>query len=251
MGISIDSHVYYSIKIGDNSIPFITDAVVTMWIITAIILLFIFLATHNIKEIPSGIQKVAETLIDFINDLTRNQIGRHYKAFAPIICTFLLFIALSNLIAVFNIIPSGETLSKLIGYQPIENFEYSLHPPTKNFNVTICLALITITVVIVSEFRYKGFRNWLKGFYTPNPVFGFVKILDYVVRPLSLCLRLFGNVLGGYIAMTLLYSAIPLVLPAFVSMYFDLFDGVLQAYVFIFLTTMYLSEAVEETEEVN
>lgn len=246
--ISIESHIYYSINIGGKSIPFITDAVITMCIITAVIVLFVVLATKKLKKVPTGLQKPAEMLVDFINNLSKEQIGRHFKAFAPMVCTFLLFIAISNLAAIFNVIPSGKVLGKIL--PSLKDFEFSIHPPTKNFNVTVCLALSVMVIVIITEFRYKGPRNWIKGFYKPNPIFGFVKILDYFVRPLSLCLRLFGNVLGGYIAMSLLYTAIPLVLPAFVSMYFDLFDGILQAYVFIFLTTMYLSEASEnEVEE--
>lgn len=249
--VSIGSHVYASLDIGGKAVPFITDAVITMWIITAVIVLLIVLASRDIKKIPMGLQKAAEALIDFVNNLTKDQIGHHYKPFAPVICTFLLFIAMSNMVAIFNIIPSGQALSRIFSSPSLESFEYSLHPPTKNFNVTLCLAVVTIILVTAAEFRYKGVKGWIKSFYTPSPISGFVKILDYAVRPMSLCLRLFGNVLGGYIAMTLLYGAIPLVLPAFVSMYFDLFDGVLQAYVFIFLTTMYLSEAVEEVEEVK
>ncbi|MDR2888217.1 MAG: F0F1 ATP synthase subunit A, partial [Lachnospiraceae bacterium] len=80
-------------------------------------------------------------------------------------------------------------------------------------------------------------------------IFGFVKVLDLVVRPMSLCLRLFGNILGGYIVMTLIYQAFPAIVPAVVGVYFDLFDGGLQAYVFIFLTMLYISEAVEPLEE--
>ncbi len=70
-----------------------------------------------------------------------------------------------------------------------------------------------------------------------------------MVRPMSLCLRLFGNILGGYISMTLLYGALPLVMPAIVGLYFDLFDGGLKAYIFVFLMSLYLTEAVEPATE--
>ena len=71
--------------------------------------------------------------------------------------------------------------------------------------------------------------------------------MDYVVRPLSLALRLFGNIFGGYIVVELLYHACALVAPAIAGVYFDLFDGALQAYVFAFLTMVYLQEATETT----
>jgi len=249
--ISVDSHVYLSINIGGRSVPFITDAVIAMFIVTAVIAGFVVLSTRKLQKIPAGMQKGSEALVDLVNNMTKGQMGHHYKAFAPFICTVLLFLALSNMIAIFNIIPSGEALSHIFRAPRLEHFELALHPPTKNFNVTICMALITMVIVVAAEFKYKGFKGWLKSFYKPTPVSGFIKILDYAVRPMSLCLRLFGNILGGYIAMALLYASIPLILPAFVSMYFDMFDGGLQAYVFIFLTTMYLAESVEEAEEVN
>ena len=70
-------------------------------------------------------------------------------------------------------------------------------------------------------------------------------ILDVFTRPLSLCMRLFGNVLGAFVIMELLKIVCPPVIPAVFSLYFDIFDGLLQAYVFVFLTSLYIKEAVE------
>jgi len=222
-----------------------------MWVITAVIILAVILFSRNLKKIPAGPQRVGEILVDFINDLLKAQMEHHYKYFAPFLCTLILFIGFSNLVGIFNIIPSGEFLAKIFNNPRLEHFELALEPPTRNFNVTLCLALVTIAVVIFAEFKFKKFKGWAEGFYKPNPIFGFVKILDYIVRPMSLCLRLFGNVLGGFVAMSLIYGAIPILLPIVVSAYFDIFDGLLQAYVFVFLSIMYLAEAVELPEEVK
>jgi F-type H+-transporting ATPase subunit a len=75
-------------------------------------------------------------------------------------------------------------------------------------------------------------------------------LLEYIIKPLSLCLRLYGNILGGYIIMTLIENAmpIPLLAPSALSLYFDFFDGAIQAVVFTFLTTLYVSEAVGSHE---
>jgi F-type H+-transporting ATPase subunit a len=72
-------------------------------------------------------------------------------------------------------------------------------------------------------------------------------LLEYIIRPLSLCLRLFGNILGGFVIMLLVEQAlpVPLVIPAILSLYFDFFDGLIQAVVFTFLTTLFVAEAVE------
>jgi F-type H+-transporting ATPase subunit a len=131
----------------------------------------------------------------------------------------------------------------------LESFRLELRPPTKNLNVTLCLALMSILVALRAEFRHQGVRGWLRSFYRPTPVSAFVKLLDYAVRPMSLCLRLFGNMLGGAIVMSLIYVAMPLFAPAAVGVYFDLFDGVMQAYVFVFLTMIYIGEATETADE--
>ena len=72
-----------------------------------------------------------------------------------------------------------------------------------------------------------------------------INILEVFIRPLSLCMRLFGNVLGAFVIMELVELVVPVGVPAILSLYFDLFDGLVQAYVFVFLTSLYIAEAVE------
>ena len=247
----IGSHVYYSLNINGEAVPFITDAVICMFVIVLAVALILFFLTRNLRKVPKGGQNVAEIIVELIGNLAKGQLGHHAKVFTPYLATVLIFLVFSNMIALFNIIPSGKTLSAIFKNPALENFEFGLHPPTRNINVTLCLALISIVIVIISEFRFKGMKGWAKSFYKPTPVSGLIKTLDYVVRPLSLCLRLFGNILGGAIIMTLIYNLSPLVAPAIVGIYFDLFDGGLQAYVFVFLTTIYLAEAVENDVEVD
>lgn len=244
----IDTHVYFSVNIFGKTIPFITDAVVNMWLVMAIIMIATLIITRNLKPVPAGGQKIAETVVDFIGNMAKTQISSNYKPYVPYIGAMLLFITCSNIIAIFNFIPSGSDLAIFFNNPALESFEYEIAPPTKNFNVTLCLALISMVVVISAEFKHHGLKGWLRGFIYPTPVSWFIKILDYVVRPMSLCLRLFGNIVGGYIVMTLLYMSMPAAVPAIIGMYFDIFDGGLQAYVFVFLTMLYLSEAVAAEE---
>ena len=72
-----------------------------------------------------------------------------------------------------------------------------------------------------------------------------INVLEIFIKPLSLCMRLFGNVLGAFVIMKLIESILPVGLPVLFSMYFDLFDGLIQAYVFVFLTGLFIKEAVE------
>lgn len=243
---AINSHVYMYINLFGQHIPFITDAVVITWVIMAVIMVLTLVLTRKMQLVPAGGQKVVETIVEFINNMCKNQIGHHWRTFAPYLGTVMIFLAFSNICAIFSILPSGSALAALFGNPALEHLDLAIHPPTKNFNVTLCLAIMSIVVFIWAEFRFKGVKGWLRSFYKPTPVSGFIKILDFFVRPLSLCLRLFGNIMGGTIVMALIYSALPAILPAFVAMYFDLFDGLLQAYVFVFLTMIYISEAVEE-----
>ena len=72
-----------------------------------------------------------------------------------------------------------------------------------------------------------------------------INILELFIKPLSLCMRLFGNVLGAFVIMELLKLVVPAVVPVVFSLYFDIFDGLIQAYVFVFLTGLFMKEAME------
>ena len=72
-----------------------------------------------------------------------------------------------------------------------------------------------------------------------------INILELVTRPLSLCMRLFGNVLGAFVIMELIKMVVPVIIPSIFSLYFDFFDGFIQAYVFVFLTSLFIAEATE------
>ena len=85
----------------------------------------------------------------------------------------------------------------------------------------------------------------LHKFVEPIPLLLPINIMEVVIRPLSLCMRLFGNVLGAFIIMELVKIVIPAVLPMALSMYFDVFDGIIQAIVFVFLTALFTKETIE------
>ncbi len=229
---AMESHTAFEIKLIGLTIP-VSDLVVTMWIIMAVMIILAIFLTRKLSLVPNKKQNIAEIIVEFVNNLVKDAIGpHHWKAFAPYIGTVMLFLALANTVSIFNIIPGGE-----------EGFK--LRPPTRNINVTICLAIMSICVVIYAGIRFKGPGGWLKSFVKPTPVMLPFNILDYLIKPTSLALRLFGNILGAFIVMELIYMALPIFAPAVISMYFDLFDGILQAYVFVFLTSIYISEAVE------
>jgi F-type H+-transporting ATPase subunit a len=160
-------------------------------------------------------------------NLCKESIGSHGAGFVPFTGTLLLYIGLSNIITVINFIPGLH-----------------IYPPTKDINVTGALAALSILTVFYASFKYKGFKGWVKSFADPIPLMAPFKLLEYGTKPLSLCLRLFGNIVAAFLIMELLLAFVPFISAPF-SIYFDLFDGILQAFIFVYLTTIYIGEAVE------
>ncbi len=215
------------------SIPFtnisfnivITEVIVTSWVIMALLILWAYLATRKMKAVPTGLQNSAEIVVETVNNFVKNLMGEHhYRTYAPYIGTLGLYLVFSN------------TLGAL----------FFTKPPTRTFAIPVALAIMTIVLVIASSIRYRGFKGWVKSLFEPIPIMFPFNLLEYIIKPLSLCMRLFGNILGAYILMEMLIH-IP-VAPSIASLYFDLFDGGLQAFVFVLLTTLYVSEAIGEEE---
>ena len=122
---------------------------------------------------------------------------------------------------------------------------FGFKPPTKDMNVTVTLAVMSIILVEIAGVRKKGVKKWLKSFAEPVPIVTPINILELFIRPLSLCMRLFGNILGAVVVMALIKYLLPVLVPLPFSFYFDIFDGIIQAYVFVFLTSLYIKEAIE------
>lgn len=224
---SLKPNEIFSFHIFGLRIP-VTDTIITTWIVMVMLIIAALILTRKLKLIPEGRQNLAEMFVEFINNTTKDIIGKHWRHFTPYIGTLFLFLVFSNAVSIFNIIPN-----------------YSIRPPTRDLNVTLSLALMSVIVVAYAGIRFKKFSGWLRSYIEPMPLVLPMKILENFIRMLSLSFRLFGNVLGAFIIMEIIYILMPIALPAGMSIYFDLFDGILQAFIFIFLTTIYISEAVE------
>ncbi|MDR1466449.1 MAG: F0F1 ATP synthase subunit A, partial [Treponema sp.] len=153
--------------------------------------------------------------------------------FAPYVGTLFLFLLSANIIGVLSPIEA-------FGFKPL----FTVKPPTRDINVTASLALVTILLVLICNIKAKGFLGWLKHFLHPIGFMLPFNIMEYGVRLLSLSLRLFGNILGGFILMHLIEMLMPVAVPMVFSLYFDFFDGFIQAAIFTFLSVLYISEAL-------
>ena len=201
----------------------ISESVVVTWIIMAVLVIVSIFLTRGLKiENPGKVQLVLESAIGWAQDFFEEIIGKQNRRYIPYLITVLLFLGVSNTIA-------------LLGFKP----------PTKDLNVTAALAIMSMCLIEFSGIRKNGLKHWVKHFASPVPVVAPIMVLEVVIRPLSLCMRLFGNMLAGFVVMELLKTLVPLLIPIPVSFYFDIFDGLLQAYVFVFLTALFMNEEME------
>jgi F-type H+-transporting ATPase subunit a len=239
---ALEIKTIFTLKFAGFNIP-ITETVVISWLVMFILIVASLLLTRRLKEIPSGgPQVILETAVEFLNNFSKDQFGFYSNYLCPYIGSLFLFIFLANIIGIISPLEV-----QAFGYNFIPPFV--IRPPTRDINVTAALAFISILLVLICGFSARGFGGWCKRLLHPMPIMLPFNILEYATRLLSLSLRLFGNILGGFVIMSLIEKILPFVLPMIVSLYFDFFDGFIQAMIFVFLTSLYISEAVKLKEE--
>lgn len=214
----------------------VTETVTVTWFIMAILAVFSYFATRNFDKVPKKFQNVVELLVESIYNLTAQTMGEDKIRFAPYMGTIIIFIAISN-------------LSGLLG----------LRPPTADVNTTLALAIMTFVMVHYNSVKSNGLGTYLKGYLEPLPALLPLNIIGELANPISLSFRLFGNIVGGLIIMNLLYGAlaslsgslglsIPIFqagIPAVLHIYFDLFAGLLQSFIFTMLTMVFIAMAMD------
>ena len=206
----------------------LTDAIIVSWIAIGItILLFAWMAAKP-KLIPGGKQTFVELVVGLIISTSQNFGMNREEAehVAPMIGTIGMIIMGCNVISAFKV-----------------------SPPAKNIAFPVGMAIVAIVYVIYVSIRFIG----LKGFwvYMTTPMAGLLpfKILDFIVKPFSLALRLFGNVFGAFVFMEFMFILVPVVIPGVFSLWFAIADGMIQAVVFAYLTMSYIGEIVEVGHE--
>jgi F-type H+-transporting ATPase subunit a len=230
---SLEFRTVFTVSVFGFEIP-VTETVVVSWLAMAVLIVFAFIVTRSLREKPRGFQVLLEAGIGFLDSFSRKQFGKRSRAFAPYIGTIFLFLLVANIIPVVSPIAA-------FGFKPL----FTIKPPARDINFTAALAILSIFIVLLSGLRARGFKGWCKNLLHPVPMMLPFNLLEYIIRPLSLCLRLYGNILGGFIIMMLIEAVFPVVLPVVLSLYFDFLDGLIQALVFSFLTTLFIAEAVE------
>jgi F-type H+-transporting ATPase subunit a len=214
----------------------ISNHILSAWFVMLVLVLVAFLATRSMKLVPTGLQNFAEVIVEGLMGLIEQVAGSKGRAFAPVVMTAFLFILSANWLGTLPIFGNIHVVD-----EAHHTGAALLKSPNSSLNVTASMAIIVFLLSQVFAIRTNGVLGYLKEFVVPNPL----HILTELSRPLSLSLRLFGNIFaGGVLVHTMLGmpSIVPIV--TFIFLGLELFVGVVQALIFTMLTLVFLTIAV-------
>ena len=221
---------------------YITEAQINSWLVIISVFFLCLYMTHGIKQKPdSKRQHIAEWAVEKTESLVKENMGEYFAGFAPFIAAVILLSAFSSLLSLFG-----------------------LFPPTSDLNIVGGWAVLVF--VLITYYKCKcGPLHYLKSFAEPVPLLAPLNIISEVATPLSMAFRHYGNILSGTVISVLVGAGlqglsslvlgwlpgvlgdIPFLrigLPAVLSVYFDVFSGCLQAYIFAMLTMLYVSNGL-------
>ena len=199
----------------------ITTTHVSVLIVMAVLLIFAVAANRRIKraeEIPGGFQNVVELIVEMLDKMVEGSMGKYPGKFVNYISALFLFIYVSNISGLFG-----------------------LRPPTADYGVTLPLGLITFGIIQYNNIKYNKVGAFT-GLFQPLPLLFPINLIGEIAVPFSLSLRLFGNILSGTVMMSLIYQLLTKFAvgwPGILHIYFDVFSGAIQTYVFCMLTMVF------------
>lgn len=232
-----------SIEFSIFNIPISTTVMTTWFIILLLFILFKFL-TRNLSLNPSKGQVLLESIYEFLDGTINQILGEWRKKYFTFFGTLFIYIFASNITSFFPI-PGFKFDGEVLRVYPL------FRSPTADLNTTISLAAITTFVFIGTNIKYNGLGGYLKSFAQPTPIMLPLNVVGEIAKPLNISMRLFGNMFAGMVIMGLLYVALPWVIPAPLHLYFDLFQGLVQSYVFLTLSMVYVQSALGDNEYIE
>lgn len=245
-GIDISgAHVFFTIDLPLGGLP-ITESQVNSWLVILSLFFFCLFLTHDLKTREMSVRQiVAEWIVNSVENLVKSNMGEFFMEFGPFIAAMLALSACSSLLS-------------LLG----------LFSPTSDLNITAGWAILTF--ILITYYKFKaGPLIYLKSFGDPVPFLAPLNVISEAATPVSMAFRHYGNVLSGSIISLLvanllailsklIFGALPgffgtfpflrIGIPAILSIYFDLFSGGLQAFIFAMLTMFYVSGGFPEDE---
>ena len=209
----------------------ITTTHVSLLIVILLLAIFSVIAHHVIVnadpfEKPGTFQNIVELIVEMLDNMITGCMGKSAGKFLGYISTLFVFILISN-------------FSGLLG----------LRPPTADYGVTFPLGVITFGLIFFNKIKHQGVGGFIKGLCDPWPIWAPINVIGDIAVPVSISLRLFANILSGTVMMALVYGLLSRIAwgwPGFLHLYFDLFSGAIQTYVFCMLTMTYVADAIGE-----
>jgi len=231
--MNFDVRNFGVINIGPIEV-WITESIVVAWGIMALLIVFAIIVRiklRKFKEVPTGFQNIVELMVESFEGLVIRSAGPKMAWIGGWFFTVFAFLMVSNM--------SGLVLF--------------IRPPTADWPIPLGLAIITFLLIHFAGLKYRGWE-YVRSFFSPIFIFFPINVLGEISKPIALSFRLFGNVLGGMILISLVYGlapmAVQLVLPAVLHLYFDIFAGALQAFIFTVLSLTFVGVAATRSNEV-
>ncbi|MCR4938068.1 MAG: F0F1 ATP synthase subunit A [Lachnospiraceae bacterium] len=217
----------FPLHFGDTTL-WITSTHICLLIVVLTLTIFSFFARAAMEksgDVPKGLANIVEMIVELLDGIVKGTMGKHAGPFKNYIGSIFIFILFSNLSGLFG-----------------------LRPPTADYGVTFPLGILTFTLITFNKFKYQKVSGVIKGLCDPWPFWLPINLIGDFAVPISLSLRLFANILSGTVMMSLVYgllSTIAYAWPAALHVYFDMFSGAIQTYVFCMLTMTYITSARE------
>ena len=232
-----------------GSVP-ISETVCWSIVVSLAILLFAFLATRKMQTVPHGAQLLGEMLVGFVYKMVKDVMGDISDKFAPYCGTLIVFLGLGSMLGLLD-----------------------LRPITSDLNCTFPLALVTFVLIHYNAVKAQTAKGYIKELSSPYPFMLPLNIISDSMFPVTLACRLFGNILAGVILMALVYSGLQTASAALINVFaapdfsresiipffqigwplilnfwFDMFEPILQAYIFVMLTMVFIDNGRHPVE---
>lgn len=209
----------------------VTKGLIIQWVILLILAVLCITMTRNLKKVPDKKQSILEMLVEFVNGIVKSTMGDDYIGFAAYIATVGIFLITMN-------------LTGLLGFDA----------PTMDYSVTLGMGLTTFIIIQAFTIKRHGLLHYFGAFTQPILPLTPLNVLERIMLPVSLSLRLFGNMLASGVIMKLVYVGLSnimpiagqLVSPIPLHLYFDVFDGSIQMIIFTLLTMIQIKVTAEE-----
>lgn len=222
--MNFDNQGYFRFYFTDNIYFTINDTIISTWIIGAILItlaIIVRIKIKNFKDVPeTGFQNIIEAIVEKFDDYVVSIMTKEYAYFGSWFFGLFLFLMVGNIFGIFA----------------------PMRTPTADLSLTFALGISTVVLMQIIGIRHN--KDYIKDFFRPFPLFMPLNVVSDLSKSISLSIRLFGNMLGGLIIMALMYELLPRALniafPAVLSLYFDIFAGLLHAFIFFTLSMYFM-----------